>query len=156
MKYAWQVSFGRPAACKDINSLFCVISLWVGKNVWITFSNANGNAHPITVQFVMHAHSRIYLFDCALYKLIIITMSYLMALHIKDACHVYSVDRVSKIKSSVSHLFFFCAIYEFVRFQQIRSSCDDCKNMFISSYHYQMRMLSHRSYLWFGHETCNN
>ena len=67
------------------------------------------------------------------YVIAIILQIYLKALNLQNACQVYSVEWVSKIKSSLS--FNFYAIYRAVCFQITHFSVDDCENICVSSYY---------------------
>ena len=69
---------------------------------------------------------------CTLHYIIfIITQTYLQVLDFLNACQVYFLECVSKIKFILSIIFH--AIYGAVYFQQAHSSCDDCDNKCILS-----------------------
>ena len=54
---------------------------------------------------------------------------YRKALNLQNACQVYSVEWVSKIKYSLSIIFY--AIYRAVCFQRNHFSFDDCENILL-------------------------
>ena len=81
----------------------------------------------------------LYLFVCTLhYPIIIIMETYLKALNMQNACQVYSVKCVFKIKSIIFH-----TIYRDAYFLPTHFSFDECGNIWTASYyHDQIRNIS--------------
>ena len=81
---------------------------------------------------------RSYSFVCTVHHLIsIIVQTYLKALNLKNACQIYFVQCVSKIKHILSVIHF--TICWAVCFQFTHFSCDDGENIYtLSYYHHQI------------------
>ena len=96
---------------------------------------------------------RSYSFVCTVHHLIIIIVkTYLKALSLQNACQIYFVECVSKIKHIFSVIHYtICGV---VCFQFTNSSCDVLENIYNLSYHHHQigsRTITHC--LGLGHET---
>ena len=86
---------------------------------------------------------RSYSFLCIVHHLIIIIVqTYLKALNLKNACQIYFVQCVSKIKHILSVIYF--TVCWAVCFQFTHFSCDDGENIYPSSYyHHQIGSMNY-------------
>ena len=97
----------------------------------------------------------LYLFVCTLHHLIIIIVqTYLKTLNLKNACQIYFVECVSKIKHILSVIHY--TICEAVRFQFTHLSCDDWENVYTLSSYYHHKIGSMNHYPLFRVRSWNN
>ena len=86
---------------------------------------------------------RSYSFGCTLHHLIIIIVqTYLKALNLQNACQIYFVECVSKIKHILSVIHY--TICGALCFQFTHFSCDDWENIYtLSYYHHQIESMNY-------------
>ena len=86
---------------------------------------------------------RSYSFVCTAHHLIIIIVqTYLKALNLQNACQIYFVECVSKIKNILSVIHY--TICGAICFQFTPFSCDDCENIYtVSYYHHQIGSMNY-------------
>ena len=113
--------------CKRVHNLFSLslCSLW-----WVQI-----------FEYVLAC--RLYSFVCTVHHLIIIIVqTYLKALNLKNACQIYFVECVSKIKHILSVILY--TICGAVCFQFTHFSCDDWENIYtLSCYHHQAESMNY-------------
>ena len=104
--------------------------------------------------FVYVLACRSYSFVCTVHHLIIIIVqTYLKALNLLNACQIYFVECVSKIKHIISVIHY--TICGAVCFQFTHFSCDDWENIYTLSYHHP-QIGSMNYYLLFRVRSWNN
>ena len=126
----------RPGKTRNLFSLL-LCSLW-----WVQI-------------FGYNLACRSYSFVCTVHHLIsIIEQTYLKALNLQNACQIYFVECVSKIKHILSVIHY--TICGAVCFQFTYFSCDDLKNTYTLSYHHHHQIRSMNYYPLFSVRSWNN